>query len=57
MGKIHFQKQFMPLGIGCLKTFEDLGFKARFLKSQGLGHIFKGKNPNPVIETFLHFTS
>lgn len=49
MHKIHFQEQFTPLEIGCLKTFEDLAFKARFLKPQGLGPIFKGKTPAPII--------
>lgn len=52
--------QFMPLGIGYLKTFENLGFKARYLKPQGLGNIFKGKTPKPITETFfkgLHIIS
>lgn len=50
MHKISFQKQFMPLRIGCLKTFEDLGFKAGFLKPQVLGLIFKGKTQAQIVE-------
>lgn len=42
----------MPLGFGCLKTSEDLWFKAGFLKPQVLGLIFKGKTQTQTLERY-----
>lgn len=50
----------MLLEIGCLKTFEDLGFEAVFSEATGLGHVVKCKTPTPTNKTVfevLHFTS